>query len=67
LRQRTWARGTTITYTTNAAGEVNHIAYSDSTGGVTNIVLIGVTPLLQMGTQGHGSTCTDSKLLANYT
>jgi RHS repeat-associated protein len=34
LYKRTWARGVTTTYTTNAAGEVSTIAYSDGTAGV---------------------------------
>jgi RHS repeat-associated protein len=36
LRQRTWARGTTTTYTTNALGEVERLTYSDGTGSETN-------------------------------
>ena len=37
LRQRTWARGDTTAYTTNAVGEVERLTYSDaSTGNVTN-------------------------------
>ena len=35
LYQRTWARGITTTYTTNAAGEIASIDYSDSTPDVT--------------------------------
>ena len=35
LYQRTWARGITTTYNTNAAGEVASIDYSDSTPDVT--------------------------------
>ncbi|HWN96203.1 MAG TPA: RHS repeat-associated core domain-containing protein, partial [Methylomirabilota bacterium] len=31
LYQRIWARGTVTTYTTNAAGDVSNIAYSDGT------------------------------------
>jgi len=34
LYQRTWARGLTTTYITNAVGEVSSIGYSDSTPGV---------------------------------
>ncbi len=36
LRQRTWARSTTTIYTNNSLGQVERIAYSDSTGNVTN-------------------------------
>jgi RHS repeat-associated protein len=35
LYQRTWARGVSTTYTTNAAGEIVSIDYSDSTPDVT--------------------------------
>jgi RHS repeat-associated protein len=35
LYQRIWARGVTTTYTTNAAGNVASIAYSDGTATVT--------------------------------
>ncbi len=35
LYQRTWARGVMTTYTTNAAGEIAAIDYSDSTPDVT--------------------------------
>jgi RHS repeat-associated protein len=36
LRTRTWARGVTTTYHTNAAGETVSITYSDGTAAVTN-------------------------------
>ncbi len=36
LRTRAWARGITTTYTTNAAGHIVTLVYSDSTPGMTN-------------------------------
>ena len=35
LATRSWARGTTTTYSTNAAGDVASISYSDGTPGVS--------------------------------
>lgn len=37
LASRTWARGTSTTYTTNAAGDVAIVVYNDGTAGLTNL------------------------------
>jgi RHS repeat-associated protein len=36
LNSRLWARGTNTTYTTNTAGDVASVSYSDSTPGISN-------------------------------
>ena len=36
IKMRTWARGTTATYSYNAAGDMTATAYSDGTAGITN-------------------------------
>jgi RHS repeat-associated protein len=69
LRQRTWARSLTTTYTTNAAGEVTTIVYSDgTTGNVTNAYdRLGRVTTVYSGTNLTTRLYSESGLLLSET
>ena len=68
LRQRTWARGITTTYTTNALGEVERFAYSDGTGSVTNTYdRRGRVTTVQSGTNVTARLYSEAGLLLSET
>jgi RHS repeat-associated protein len=68
LQQRTWARGTTTTYTTKGAGDVEYIEYSDGTGNVTNVYdRLGRVTAVYSGTNITTRLYSDSGLLLSET
>ena len=68
LRIRTWARGITTTYETNAAGQVYATSYSDGTSGVTNFMdRLGRVTNIVTATESQFITYSDSSRVLTET